>query len=214
MTVPVLHGLLTVVDGGGFKAQVEELEKNAVFKKIYEKHGEKYYSQWQKVLDRAEEQKQRAGTELNRMTEVGGQGGIGNYIVYGEQRQNILLPGNGPRERNERNVRLAQVLTAKMLSDPMLSTLHQAVGAGMIRTADVASEVLAYVERKNIRMLDQRGRLDREFRRKLENGDFQKELVKSQSKFVTQAKNRDAAEKKNLQSRINAARKPAAGPLL
>ena len=98
---------------------------------------------------------------------------------------------------------MAKVLANKLLEDPQFTTLRQAVGAGVIKSQDVALEAMEFAERKNIRMIDRNGNLDRDFVRKLRNGDLMKDLVKSQTQFLSRAKKRDPEQKKEIQKKLN-----------
>ena len=207
-TAEEIRGLTAVVESKGFQAQVKELEKNPIFRTVAANHPNHYYSKWQKILDNAETQKEQAIAELGHMSEAGGPQGLASYVAFGEQDAPLVILGNADQEQLRREVRLAKVMTAKLLSTPGLTTLRQAVGAGMIRQTDVAMEALDYIEKKGIRMVDRLGMMDRNFARMLENGDLQKDMIKSQVKFVAQAKNRNPEHKRVLQSKLNSVKKP------
>ena len=117
--------------------------------------------------------------------------------------QLLLVNDASPQTRMVQNARLAQVLANKLLADPQFTTLRQAVGAGVIKSQDVALEAMEFAERKNIRMIDRNGNLDRDFVRKLRNGDLMKDLVKSQTQFLSRAKKRDPEQKKEIQKKLN-----------
>ena len=203
-TAAEVSGLTALVMSGGFDSQVKELEKNPIFKKVAEKYPDKYYSRWQKVVDNAEEQKQNANTNLSRLEEAGGLGGLADYVAHGSRGNQLLLVNDAsPQTRMVQNARLAQVLANKLLADPQFTTLRQAVGAGVIKSQDVALEAMEFAERKNIRMIDRNGNLDRDFVRKLRNGDLMKDLVKSQTQFLSRAKKRDPEQKKEIQKKLN-----------
>ena len=204
-----LNGLIAVVDNNGYKAQIEELEKNPVFRKVVERHPNHYYSNWQKIVDRAALNKQRAVSDIDQMTNEGGLNGLAGYVAFGNHGDNLLIMNNGREEQNKQKVRLAQVLSAKLLADGTMTTLRQAIGTGMIKQQDVAMETLAYIERKNIRILDNNGRINQNFRQKLLNGSFQKDMIKTQAKFLEQVRKRDPEQKRVLQNKLNTVKRPA-----
>ena len=203
-----IRGLTAITESKGFQAEVKELEKNPIFCKVASRHPNHYYSKWQKILDAAETQKEKSLAELSQMAQAGGNHGVVDYVAFGGQNAPLAILGNKDQEQLRREVRLAKYLSAKLLTTPGLTTLRQAVGSGMIKSTDIAMETLDYIEKKNIRIVDDFGRLDRDFARKLENGDFQKDMMKSQVKFVAKAKNRNPEHKKALQNKLNSVNAP------
>ncbi len=203
-----IRGLTAITESKGFQAEVKELEKNPIFCKVASRHPNHYYSKWQKILDAAETQKEKSLAELSQMAQAGGNHGVVDYVAFGGQNAPLAILGNKDQEQLRREVRLAKYLSAKLLTTPGLTTLRQAVGSGMIKSTDIAMETLDYIEKKNIRIVDDFGRLDRDFARKLENGDFQKDMMKSQEKFVAKAKNRNPEHKKVLQNKLNSVNDP------
>ena len=203
-----IRGLTAITESKGFQAEVKELENNPIFCKVASRHPNHYYSKWQKILDAAETQKEKSLAELSQMAQAGGNHGVVDYIAFGGQNAPLAILGNKDQEQLRREVRLAKYLSAKLLTTPGLTTLRQAVGSGMIKSTDIAMETLDYIEKKNIRIVDDFGILDRDFARKLENGDFQKDMIKSQVKLVAKVKNRNPEHKKVLQNKLNSVNAP------
>ena len=213
VSTETINGLTAVIRNKGFEDQVNELEKNVIFQSVATKYPNHYYSHWKKVLDRAEEKKMASSRTLQDLTMHVGNvdndgfvrgGGLAGYVAYGNR---------GVQSENSRNARLARVLGTGLLADPQFGMLRQAVAANKITEAEVMIEAMAYVERNHIRVLDRQGNIDQNFRRKLENGDFRRDLVRSQNSFLKQAKQRKDADKIRLQEKLQV-RQPQGGPMI
>ena len=201
----VLNGLTIAIVNNGFKGQVSELEKNPVFKSIAEKYPEDYYSQWKKIMDQADAKKIAAASTLEKMKEKADLQGLSGYVAYGEHgdQDMLLIPNNNnPKAKNAQNSRLADVLGNQLLANPMFSMLRQAVAAKKISFSDVKVEAMAYIERKHLRVFNENGTINREFRQKLESGEYCKELAKSQTRFLNQSKTRGVSEKTRLKEKM------------
>ena len=197
----VIRGLAWSAANHGYEGQVKELERNPVFKEVVRKYPENCYTHWKHVMKRADEEKVKAASKLEQMKKAGDLSGLIGYVINGNNNLS-LIHQNRPEDIMVRNARLAKVIGFQMLQDPMFQTLRQAVAQKMISTAEVILEALDYVEKKKIRVLNDNGEIDRDFSRKLENGTFCKDILRSKNKILKQIRSRGNAEKVRLMNKL------------
>ncbi len=207
-----LRNMREEIRGNVFKRKAEELRQDPTFRDIALRHPNSIFTRWTNIERKINKLKNQSASDLEGFKMRGGVLGVAGYVAYGDGYHDPASEG----QKTVRNARLARVITESILKDPKYAGLQRAMAANKLTKADVVIEALNYVENKGIRILDSENRILPEFQRKLENGDFAKDMVNSQKAILDRARTRDPQARANAtrQFKLNAPKKKPQNPVL